>query len=448
MKELINHREENWKSVEEASADVWQKYGPKNIHSYEDYLNAKDTFRESPQIEFMVRGGGPSALLITRQYLNIDPRVHVTILEKADRLGGMGINAISPFVDNHIDTIISQQRLIFQTVTDPRVDVITGCSVSESEIPQMAKWLRAQIVIDAAGTIPNKLEKISYSKFVMTSNDYLNYVNGVYNEDGNFGRVDVPVKRDASGKPYPTIVAAGGNQSRDLQKANELVILADRWARELGRPKEELDIAKVAKEGIRIARLKMGLPDDPDQETQILYRGLDWKMKKLLKGVGNLAYGDPKLREAMAAEIARWEEEDGGMYISSREIVDIKESEGSPLLVMLKDNETGVTYPVAAGNVITAIRFEERHELPNTVLIGIARKGAADLSTTGVEIVRETIPRIKEMLENMIPLTHREAAEGERTRNLLVKKTGDPVVLAMNAAPKYITALGFRRRES
>lgn len=446
ISEYTRSENEKWKSVEEASKDVWLKFGSKNIHSFEEYLESKKAFSSSPQIEVVVRGGGPSALLMARQLLNLDPRIHITIFEKNHRLGGMGVDAISPFVDNHINTILSQERLVFQTVMEPRVDVVTNHPVMDKDLPLIANALKATIVVDAAGAEPNKLKGINYGKYIMTSNDYLWFVNGKYNEDGHFGRVDVPVLRDKDGKPYPTLIAAGGNQSRDLQKANELVLLADRWNRELGIPKEKLDVKKAAVDGVRVARLKLGLTDDPQQETQILYRGLDWKMKKLLKIVGNLEYGDPKLREAMGKEISRWEEEDGGRYVTQCEILDIKENPDGPLEVTLKNNANGEARKVLAGNIITAIRFEERAMLGNTVLIGIAVKGAADLSSTGIHIVKEAIPQVKSQIAGISPLPSIESELNAALRRNFKWDLGDedPVLWAMREGPQYIMKIGFR----
>ncbi len=502
MKELVGHeipphvlpfladpeeRRSHWMSIHEAAREFWARYGKPYkdvpVKSFEDWVAAKRDFHsESGHVEIAIFGGGAGAYIAALQIRARYKNAHVVIFEKEGHMGGMALSAISPFVDNHEETKISAARTAMQAMMDPGVDVITGFEVADKDIPWMAKNFGFKVMIDARGAEPNRLKQLPYDgEQIMTVTDFLGKVNVPYDRDGHFGQVHLPATYTQGGPAHRGFIVGGGLAGLDVLVATELVRTVDDIERKWGIPRHLINVEALLSGGLLQNRTADPQPKSGDPglgfrylahgETTVLYHGNlgDVRMEKLLKGANGLTRGDRELRKMMLAELARRQKMYGGVFVGYSAIRSVRREPDGSLLLTIEDPRNHGTHYASASFIASAIGFTRRYPIPDsiitaadksqtpvpgTVVIGIGKSGAGDLSATGATI-RDVMPQVEAVMKSARPsdasqarmfvqmIVSHQVSKGQRWTN---EDPVDPIVHFMQHAPEALIAKGFRTR--
>ncbi len=464
-----------WMTIRQAAEAVWARYGKSYkdtpVKSYEDWLAAKRNFHEEAgHVEIAIFGGGAGAYIAAARIRAKFKNAHVVIFEKENHMGGMALEAISPFVDDHEQTKISAARTVMQTMMDPGVDVITSFEVKDREIPWMAKQFGFKVMIDARGAEPNHVEHLHYDgERVMTISHFLAKVNRPYDRDGHFGNVRLPVTYSASGTAHNAIIVAGGLAGIDALLATELVRTVDDIERKWNIPRHLIDISALLDGGLyknrtgdqfpKLAGAKPGLgfPHMSHAPTEVIYRGeLGMsRIEKLLIKAPDLPREDREMKKLIEAELRRRQGMYGGYFSGDTAIISQRTDPHSGNLII------GIGRPgsrfgreMATSFVATAVRYQTRDVVPGTIRIGIGKSGAGDLKVTG-DTIKEAMPAIEAAIAAAQPSNLEQAhqfvgmIEGHQTssgQRWTDSTPVDPIVQFMTRAPESLIAKGFRQK--
>jgi hypothetical protein len=428
-----------------------------------DWRAQRNEFRSKPHKVAVIYGGGPATTLSLQQFTKdaAFADTHFILVHDGYYPGALGVDAISPYIRGHRSTRTTQLSSGMKMWRHPHVDVIPGMHVSPEEAASFAVNIGAQMVIDARGGEPTRSPFAGLPRTFSTPG-FLDLVNKPFNAEGVFTDEALMRLHDRNGKLGKTIISGGGNATRDLQVATQVIATIDEASRMYGVPPESFDPEKIAdyEGGILAARRALGLPTTHDIHFVGLYHGRleNLKMTKLMRQ-GQFP-GD--LGQQMKAQALAWQQQDGGRFDEWSTATDAVELPSGQMKLTISDerDQSGKTIRFdTAGNHVDALGYAALEPLPVSapqIRRGMAAGGSADLGVTGKAII-SGMPQAREIISAIQPpamTSYRKSLERvfmyQRANGVLAAdgQLGDPVDYVFRNAPRAMVAKAWRTKES